>query len=41
MVAKQGAAAVERYWTSGNPAESSRVMSALLDRRVSVKKLAV
>ncbi|HXC75630.1 MAG TPA: glutamate racemase [Candidatus Acidoferrum sp.] len=41
IVAKHHAAAREHFWTSGDPAESSRVMSALLDRRVSVKKLAV
>ena len=31
----------ERFWTSGDPAESVRVMSALLDRKVSVEKLPV
>lgn len=41
IAANHQAAAVERFWTSGNPAESSRVMSALLGRRVSVKRLAV
>ena len=29
----------ERFWTSGNPTESDRVMSALLRRRVRVEKL--
>jgi glutamate racemase len=29
----------ERFWTSGDPADSARVMSALLGRRVSVAKL--
>ena len=31
----------ERFWTSGDPGESERVMSALLDRKVSVAKLPV
>jgi glutamate racemase len=29
----------ERFWTSGDPAESARVMSALLGRKVSVERL--
>lgn len=41
LAAKHPATAREHFWTSGDPAESSRVMSALLDRGVSVKKLAV
>ena len=31
----------ERFWTSGDPTESARVMSALLGRKVSVGKLPV
>jgi glutamate racemase len=41
LAAPPGASASERFWTSGDPAESQRVMSALLDRKVSVKKLTV
>jgi glutamate racemase len=33
--------ATERFWTSGDPADSQRVISALLGRRVSVEKLPV
>jgi glutamate racemase len=41
MAAPHEAEGVERFWTSGDPAESARVMSALLERKVSVGKLPV
>lgn len=41
IAARPGAAVAERFWTSGDPVESSRVMSALLGRKVGVKKLGV
>jgi glutamate racemase len=41
MAARGEAQATERFWTSGNPAESERVMSALLGRKVSVEKLTI
>lgn len=34
-----GDSGVERFWTSGDPSESRRVISALLGREVSVEKL--
>jgi len=37
----QGADGSERFWTSGDPGASERVMSMLLARRVSVAKLPV
>jgi glutamate racemase len=39
MAAPHEAQATERFWTSGDPAESKRVISALLGRKVSVEKL--
>lgn len=39
LEAPESARSNERYWTSGDPATSQRVMSALLGRRVSVEKL--
>ena len=41
MAAPREAKGRERFWTSGDPAESARVMSALLERKVSVGKLPV
>ena len=41
MAAPPDAQPAERFWTSGDPAESQRVISALLDRAVSVDKLPV
>jgi glutamate racemase len=41
LAAAQGATGEERFWTSGDPAESERVMSSLLGREVSVDKLPV
>ena len=35
----EGATGSERFWTSGDPQTSRRVISALLDREVSVEKL--
>lgn len=37
----EGTAGSERFWTSGDPGSSERVMSALLGHRVSVEKLPV
>jgi glutamate racemase len=37
--APEGSAAEERFWTSGDPADSERVMSALLGRKVTVEML--
>jgi glutamate racemase len=37
----EGGAAHERFWTSGDPVNSQRVISALLGRQVSVEKLPV
>jgi glutamate racemase len=37
----EGTEGSERFWTSGDPGTSERVMSALLGRRVSVEKLPV
>jgi glutamate racemase len=37
----EGTAGSERFWTSGDPGASERVMSALLGRRISVEKLPV
>jgi glutamate racemase len=39
IAASNDASAVERFWTSGDPEESEKVISALLDRRVRVEKL--
>ncbi len=41
LAAAPEAKAIERFWTSGDPTESRRVMSALLGRNVRVKKLTV
>jgi glutamate racemase len=41
LAAPAGAVGRERFWTSGDVGESERVMSALLDRKVSVAKLPV
>jgi glutamate racemase len=41
LAAPRGSEVEERFWTSGDPAESKRVMSALLGRNVSVEKLTV
>ena len=41
MAAPRNSEGRERFWTSGEPDESARVMSALLDRKVSVAKLPV
>jgi glutamate racemase len=41
LAAPKGAGGTERFWTSGDPGASERVMSALLGRRVSVEKLPV
>jgi glutamate racemase len=41
VAAPPGNAAQERFWTSGDAAESERVMSALLGRKVSVDRLPV
>jgi glutamate racemase len=41
IAAPHEAKGMERFWTSGDPAESARVMSALLGRKVSVSKLPV
>ena len=41
MAAPREAEGSERFWTSGDPIESARVMSALLRREVSVGKLPV
>jgi glutamate racemase len=41
LAAPHEAKASERFWTSGDPEESQRVMSALLGRKVSVKKLTI
>ena len=38
LSAPAGAAASERFWTSGDPATSQRVISALLGRKVSVER---
>jgi glutamate racemase len=38
-LAAKGRQAQERFWTSGDPATSARVMSALLGRQVEVEKL--
>lgn len=39
LEASKGANSQERFWTSGDPHQSQRVMSALLQRPVSVEKL--
>ena len=39
LAAGPGAVAVERFWTSGDPVASRRVISALLGRAVTVEKL--
>ncbi|MGH7764596.1 MAG: glutamate racemase, partial [Candidatus Dormibacteraceae bacterium] len=39
LAAPAGAQSHERFWTSGDPVESQRVMSALLERAVTVEKL--
>jgi glutamate racemase len=39
IAASGDASAVERFWTSGDPEKSEKVISALLDRRVRVAKL--
>ena len=39
LAASPETAGTERFWTSGDPAESAKVMSALLGRKVSVEKL--
>jgi glutamate racemase len=41
IAAPAGVEGGERFWSSGDPTESARVMSALLERRVSVEKLPV
>jgi glutamate racemase len=41
MAAPRDSEGRERFWTSGEPDESARVMSALLDRKVIVAKLPV
>ena len=41
MAAPRQAKGAERFWTSGDPAESERVMTALLERKVAVAKLPV
>jgi glutamate racemase len=41
LKATSGNKSVERFWTSGDPASSQRVISALLGREVSVEKLPV
>jgi glutamate racemase len=41
LAAPHDAKASERFWTSGDPVESERVMSALLGRKVSVQELTV
>jgi glutamate racemase len=41
IAAGGGAEGMERFWTSGDPGASERVMSALLGRRVRVEKLPV
>jgi glutamate racemase len=41
LAAPEGGDGSERFWTSGDPGASERVMSALLGRRVSVEKLPV
>jgi glutamate racemase len=41
LAAPAGATGRERFWTSGDPGESERVMSALLERTVKVAKLPV
>ncbi|HEV2477200.1 MAG TPA: glutamate racemase, partial [Candidatus Dormibacteraeota bacterium] len=37
----EGANGAERFWTSGDPGSSRRVISALLGRAVSVEKLPI
>jgi glutamate racemase len=39
LAAGEGAIATDRFWTSGDPATSRRVISALLGREVEVQKL--
>ena len=39
LEARQGSVPAERFWTSGDTQESTRVMSALLGRSVSVERL--
>jgi glutamate racemase len=39
--APAGSKSIERFWTSGDPTTSQRVISALLGRKVSVQKLPV
>lgn len=39
LAAGDGAVATERFWTSGDPASASNVISSLLGRRVAVEKL--
>jgi glutamate racemase len=41
LAAPKGADGGERFWTSGDPGASERVMSALLGRRIRVEKLPV
>ena len=41
IAASDGAEGSERFWSSGDPGASERVMSALLGRRVSVDKLPI
>jgi glutamate racemase len=41
VLAPEGDDGAERFWTSGDPGASERVMSALLGRRVRVEKLPV
>jgi glutamate racemase len=41
IAAPEGAEGTERFWTSGDPGASERVMSVLLGRRVTVEKLPV
>jgi glutamate racemase len=41
LEAPAGSKSIERFWTSGDPTTSQRVISALLGRKVSVQKLPV
>jgi glutamate racemase len=41
LEAPAGSKSIERFWTSGDPTTSQRVISALLGREVSVEKLPV
>jgi hypothetical protein len=39
LSAANGSSGTERFWTSGDPETSARVISALLGRKVRVEKL--